>query len=395
MPRYPFTPEVLDAMPEECAELFRGLEITIINKIADRLKNDASKINETTLQEIRVLRSHGMQLDEIQKAISKTSGISERVLDDLLVDVVSRNQEYYTELITLADLVRPDVLVDAVFIEAIKRETLGTFRNITRSMGFLVDSGRAMLPPAQAYQWALNSATMQVQSGATSYGQAIANATRQLADSGLKVVDYQSGRHDQIDVAVRRAVLTGVSQISDKFTEQNAEYLGTRYYEISAHAGARDVPGPNGWESHKDWQGKVYYESESGEPDPLGKYPDLAESTGYGYVDGLMGANCRHRRYPWIEGVSKRTYTDDELKNIDPPAFEYEGRKYTHYAATQKQRQIENAVRHWKRRVAAATDDEDKAVAQARVARLQEKYVEFSRIAGLRTQPERMSIYRS
>lgn len=389
MMRYPFTPEVLDALPDEIAELFRSLELTLLQNIAKRLEANGKEIGEATIREIKALRAQGRSMDEIEKAISKTAGISEKTLDGLLADVVKKNNSFSGELITLAGLTAPETIVDAVMIDAIRRETLGTFRNLTRSMGFVVDAGRTFLPPAQAYQWALNSAELQVQSGAISYNQAIANATRQLADSGLKVVDYESGRRDQIDVAVRRAVMTGVSQINDQYTAQTAEILGTRYFEVSAHAGARDVDGPKGWENHKAWQGRVYYESVNGEEDPLGKYPDLAKSTGFGTVDGLEGANCRHRRYPWLEGVSERAYTDKQLANIDPPPFEYEGKIYTQYEATQKQRQIENAIRHWKRRSAAATDPADKLSADARIARLYDKYAEFSKAAGLRMQTER------
>lgn len=89
----------------------------------------------------------------------------------------------------------------------------------------------------------------------------------------------------------------------------------------------------------------------------------------------------------------ERTYTDEQLANIDPPDFEYEGKTYTHYEATQKQREIERSVRHWKRREAAATNKEDKLAAQARVRILKQKYAEFSKAAHLRTQPERMKAY--
>lgn len=392
MTKFPFAPEILDAMPEGIAELYRGLELSLLHEIADRL-TATGQLNEVTLQDIRALRSHGISLADIKKQIAKTAKISEDMLDKVLDDTVKWNERYYGELITFADLTLPEELVDAVTIDAIERQTKNELLNITRSMGFLVDAGRTMLPPAKAYQWALNNAEMQIQSGAIDYGTAIANATRQLSDSGLQYVDYESGWRNRVDVAVRRAVMTGVSQVSDKYTEQSAEYLGTKYYEISAHSGARDVQGPQGWESHKDWQGKVYYESIEGEPDPLGKYPDLVQSTGFGFVDGLEGANCRHRRFPWIEGISERTYTDDQLANIDPPPFKYEGQSYTHYEATQKQRQIETAVRHWKRRAAGATNDKDRQAAEIRVKRLNNKYEEFSKAAGLRMQKERMSVY--
>ena len=236
--------------------MFRALEITLLEEICSRLKV-AGELNEVTVQDIRALRSHGIALKDIEKAIRNTSGISEKKLKELFDDVISRNQKYYTSVIDMAGLTQPDTLVDASVIEAIRAQTLDEFHNITRSMGFLVDKGRTMLPPARAYQWALDSAVMQIQSGAINYNQAIKSAVQQLA-GGLKVVNYESGHVDNIDVAVRRAVMTGVNQICDQYTNQSAEYLDTRYFEVSAHSGARDKAGPSPWSSHKDWQGKVF-----------------------------------------------------------------------------------------------------------------------------------------
>ena len=257
MPKYPFSPPVLDAMPEELAELYRGLEDTLLMEICSRLKL-RDELNEVTVQDIKALRSHGIDLKEIEKAIRKTSGISETKLNEMLDDVVERNQKYYTELIDLAHITQPETLVDAAEVAAIRAQTLDTFRNLTASMGFLVDAGRTMLPPGKAYQWALDNATMQIQSGAINYNQAIKTAVKQLADSGLKVVDYESGHRDQIDVAARRAVMTGVNALNQKYAEQSMEYLGSDLVEVSAHSGARDKDGPNGWEAHTKWQGRVF-----------------------------------------------------------------------------------------------------------------------------------------
>ena len=206
--------------------MFRALEITLLEEICSRLKV-AGELNEVTVQDIRALRSHGIALKDIEKAIRNTSGISEKKLKELLEDVISRNQKYYTSVIDMAGLTQPDTLVNAATIEAIRTQTLDEFHNITASMGFLVDKGRTMLPPARAYQWALDSAVMQIQSGAISYNQAIKASVQQLA-GGLKVVNYESGHVDNIDVAVRRAVMTGVNQICDQYTNQSAEYLETR-----------------------------------------------------------------------------------------------------------------------------------------------------------------------
>ena len=255
MARYPFTPELLDALPEELAELFRGLEDTLLDEICKRL-NLADQLNEVTVQSIRALRSHGIDTKEIEKAIRNATGTSEQKLKKLLDDVVERNQKYYTEVIDLAKLTQPETLVDAAAIEAIRRQTLDEFRNLTASVGFLVDNGRTMLPPAKAYQWALDSAVTQIQSGAISYNQAIKSAVQQLAKSGIKTVDYESGHVDQIDVAVRRAVMSGVNALNRQYANQSIEFLGTEYVEVSAHIGARNTG--SGYQNHESWQGKVY-----------------------------------------------------------------------------------------------------------------------------------------
>ncbi len=389
MNSFPFTPAILDAFPEELAELYRGLENTLLMEICSRLKL-RDELNEVTMQDIKALRSHGIDLKEIEKAIRKTSGISETKLNKLLDDVVERNQTYYTELIDLAHITQPETLVSVEDTWAIYEQTKQTLRNITRSMGFLVDAGRTMLPPAKAYQHALDAAEMMIQSGAISYNEAIKRSVKELADSGLRVVNYESGHRDQIDVAARRAVMTGVSQICAKYTEQSAEYLETPYFEVSAHAGARDKPGPSPWSSHKDWQGRVY-SVRAGDI-----YPSIYEVCGLGAVDGLEGANCRHRRFPWVEGVSERTYTDAQLEHIDDGhGCTFDGKTYTAYEATQMQRRIERTVRKLKREKAAykaAGLHEDETAVNIRLRRLNAKYKAFSAEAGLPEQPERMKV---
>ena len=390
--KYPFDPATLDAMPEELAQLFRELELTLLQEISRRLMA-ADQLTEVTVQAIRALRSHGISVEEIKKAIRKATGISEKKLDSLLEDVIERNQRYYSDLADIARITMPENIVSKKDIEAIVRQTQEELTNITRTMGFVVDSGRTAITPTQAYKWALDKAEMAVQSGVISYNQAIANATKELADSGVTVISYDSGHRDQVDVAVRRAVMTGVNQLNSRYAEDSMDYLETEYVEVSAHAGARDKDGPLGWENHKKWQGKVYWWKERSKGAPEYQYPDFEKACGYGSVTGILGANCRHNYTPFIPDVMERTYTDEELANIDPPDFVYEGKKYTHYEATQKQREIERAVRHWKRREAAATTPEDKQAAQIRQRILKQKYEEFSKAAHLRTQPERMKAY--
>lgn len=255
--KYPFAPEVLDALPEELAELYRSLEAQLLDEICSRL-NLADQLNEVTVQSIRALRSHGISQQEIERAIRRTTNISEKKLTELLDDVVERNQRYYTELIKIADVTAPQTLLSIEDTYAIYEQTRQAFRNITQSIAFLVDNGRTLLAPARAYQSCLDKAILKIEAGATSYNESIKDAVRELADSGLKVVNYESGHIDAVDTAVRRAVLTGVNQLNQKYREQSMDYLGTDLVEVTAHLGARNIPGPLGFEAHSEWQGKVY-----------------------------------------------------------------------------------------------------------------------------------------
>lgn len=389
--KYLFTPEILDALPEELAELFRGLEDTLLKEICSRLRI-ADQLNEVTVQDIRVLRSHGISLKEIEDAIRRVSNISQEKLDELLDDVVERNRAYYGDLADLAQITAPEQMLSIEDTWAIYEQTKTEMRNITQSMGFIVrQNGRALqaLQPAKAYQWALDQAEMQVTSGAISYNQAISSAVKQLADSGLKRIYYEHDgkfHYEQADVAARRAIMTGVNQLCQKYAEQSAEWLETDVVEVSAHKGARNTGiGPS---NHAEWQGKLY--SRSGK-----KYPNFEDVTGYGTGPGLGGWNCRHHWYPFVDGVMERTYTDEQLSKIDNPPFEYEGKVYDQYAASQKQREIERTIRKLKREYSAfeaAGLSEDAQSVSIRIRRLNAEYRAFSEAAGLPMQRERTKI---
>lgn len=108
-------------------------------------------------------------------------------------------------------------------------------------------------------------------------------------------------------------------------------------------------------------------------------------------------ANCRHTFHPFIDGVSERTYTDAELEDMKPEnhTFEFEGKQYDQYSASQKQREIERTIRKLKREQAAfraAGLAKEELAASTAIQRLNTKYKEFSKAAGLPEQKERMKV---
>lgn len=389
--KYPITPDYLTSVPDPLVELYTDLEEFILRDICRRMKW-SGEITESALAQINVLKEQGIDVSSIEAEIKKTLGLSQKELDKLFDSAVERNRQYYDRLIKKADLLHGvDGAALSGQINAIRKQTTEEFVNLTQSMGFAIRTGRTVefLPIAKAYQKVLDDAAIQVMSGAVDYNTAVKGAVKRLTDSGLQMVNYASGWHNRVDVAARRAVMTGVSQLSAQYAEQTAEAIGTDLREVTAHSGARDTG--TGWQNHKAWQGKVY-SMKPGHP----KYPDIHEVCGLGAVDGLEGANCRHGHFPFLEGVSERTYTDEQLANIDPPPFEYQGREYNAYEATQKQRQIETAMRNLRREMLGMEEsgfEQEYQNASVRLRRLAKEYREFSKAAGLRTQPERAMVY--
>ena len=386
--KYPITPEYLDAAPEPIAIAMRELEKDILREICSRFKL-TGELNEAAMNNIRALRAQGLDMETIEKMIAKHSKETLPQVQEALDRVVEYNQKYYNELASKASIAEPLFWMTAADIAQIQSQTLDGYRNITRSLGFALQTNVKVTfqSIAKAYQAALDKAEVKMQSGAFTLQQSLEDAVRELADSGIYTIDYATGHRDRADVAARRAIFTGLNQLTSKYTETAAETLETDLYEITAHRGARDKG--TGWKNHKAWQGKVYSTKDGS------KYPNIYKVCGLGAVDGLEGANCRHHRHAFLEGVSERVYTDDELANIDPPPVEFEGRTYSAYEATQMQRKMERTVRKLERRRAAynaagMTGKEEQT--GIRIRRLKKEYREFSRAASLPTQTNRMKV---
>lgn len=390
------TPDQLNAMPKPLMQTMRGLEEDILNDICRRMKGSETA-SETALHQIRMLQEQGLDMAHIEKRIQNTLGISRTQLDGLFDDALQRNQKFNKRLLDKLGLTQPERSASMVLgpeIEAIRRQTHGEFQNITRSLGFAVrENGNVVrfYRISEAYQRILDKAALGVSTGMMDYNTAIRKAVTELTASGVRCVHYyRDGKifTNQVDVAARRAIMTGVTQLTARYAEQTAEELGTDLVEVTAHAGARDTG--TGFLNHKDWQGKVY--SLSGKSR---EYPNLVEVCGYGNVGGLCGANCRHSFFPFVEGASERVYTDQQLRNIDPKPFTYQGKRYNAYEATQQQRKLETAIRAQKRLVLGLKASgliNDASAASVKLRRLQSVYEDFSRSASLPLQMERMRI---
>ena len=337
--------------------LYQQLEDDILSAVIRRILK-MGYVSEASKHQLEVLQAAGLLYDDIVQLIADRTDACTAQVKALFEDAGVQTVEIDNSLHEAAGALPIDIRQDSStrqVLEAGYKKTLGTMQNLVSTTATQTQT---------AFIQTCDRIYMQVSSGAFSYQEAIMNALRALADTGAEVV-YPTKHKDRMDVAVRRCVLTGVSQTAAAVSLRQAEDAGCYLMEITAHSGARP--------DHAKWQGQLV--SLTGKD--VGKTIDglkvwSLSGIGYGSGEGFKGWNCRHNWHAYYPGLSTPNYTPEELKKLDEPCISYNGKLYTEYEVSQMQRAQERRVRAWKRRcitaqegVNSATDEATRATAQA------------------------------
>ena len=366
------TPKQLQGLPKPLTDSYSELSEFILRDIARRIAK-AAQITDTAQYQMYRARALGLSTDEIAAEIARINGVGEKQIRQLIEQAAKTSDEFDRRMLGKED--SESVLASREQLQKLLKaqieHTSGQCWNFTRSLGYAERNadGQVIISSLGDFMIdQMDAAHLKVMNGVTDYNTAIRQACNALAASGVRTVYYNSGRSDRIEVAVRRALMTSVSQVTQKISEQNAEEFGADGWEISAHCGARP--------SHAIYQGRQY---------PNSRYETIVKPL-------IEDYNCRHSAYPIIMGLTEPSYTEGELAALDPPPFTYEGRTYTAYEAQQQMRKMERAMRRQKDLciVADAMGDTDTyTAASIRLRRQKDIYEDFCGAAGTYTEYER------
>lgn len=383
-------PEYLEHLPDRLVELYAQVETDILCDMARRIAPFGDFIPAAQRQ-FQKLVSMGNLREDVVKALDKQLGVTNTELKQLMLDSGMETLEFDDDIYRAAGLEPTPLSVDqhlqAVLNDGLKA-TMGLFENLTKTTARTV---------TRQFEHALDRAWLQIQSGAFSPQEAITQAVKDLCKQGVgsnyttPSIRYPTGHVDKLDVAVRRAVLTGVNQAALRLQEARMDEMGCTLVEVSAHAGARVGDGLENPGNHAWWQGKVYCR-DGNHP----KYPDFEECTGYGTGEGLGGWNCRHSFFPFYEGMSEPAYTPRELEDLNAPKYKYNGRVYTEAEAVDRQRAFERLIRRWKREKAALeAAGLDSSQATSFLKRARARYKDFLEQTGLKRKYDRERVLES
>ena len=370
-------PSYLDRMPDTFVQLWQQVEDEILQDVARRIGKMDAVTPTANWQLWRYQQTEALRNDVV-KLLAKYTGKSEAAIRRLLLQAATEAMEredtiyyhYGKEPQPFEESAALNNLLDAG-----ARQTCGTWQNLTATTANTVTG---------AFERTLDAAWLKVSTGAFDYKTAVKQAVDSLADD-MPMVTYPSGHKDSIEVAARRAVLTGVNQTTGKLQVARMDEMGCEFVETTAHGGARP--------SHAEWQGRRFHRG--GAVDYKGKhYPDFEAATGYGTGAGLCGWNCRHTFFAvFPELGDPPQWTQEQLRELNARNIEWNGKKYTAYEISQMQRARERNVRRWKKRYlaedAAGLDPTDSAV-RLRAAR--QSLAEFAQATGGRVDSARTSV---
>ena len=378
------TEQQLRALAEPVRSHFLRLERDIIERICNRIRN----IGRLTVSDARALdelQRIGYDMRAIQREVASTLSVATSQVYDIFAAAAEME---YNGMRSTFELTGRRFIPFAEneqlqrLVESISRAAVSDMSNMAHTIGFFNLRNHRQIPVSggqfqelsEYYRNVIDYAALRVRTGQTDFYTAMRSTIRELADRGLTSVHYESGYHRRLDTAVRANMMDAQARLSMQQAFIVGEQFGADGMEVTYHSGPRP--------SH-EWIGGIQVDMQTFQRD----------------VQPVMDeANCYHRAFPIIMGISPPTYSPNELSALkaqDAALHEWGGRRYTAYEAQQLQRQYETEIRKQKDRViafSATGDTANTALARARAAATQAEYRRFSNAMGIQTKPTRARV---
>lgn len=337
---------------EPIVKMYSELETELMVLLAKHFKINEEFINSDFLR-IQKLDEMGAFNKEVIDYISRYTKRSPSKIKKALKDVYNANIDFDT-LRSAYDngkiLINPTEILNDTTLVGIMRYAYNVETKRFIEISKLIESS-----VRKTYLDIVEKSYLATSTGVKSYGETIRESLNELANKGIKTLNYISKGEDgttsirsyDIEGTVRREILTATRQLSGNLNHELIELTESEYIKFSEHLDCRPT--------HYDWQGTIARKED---------WKDIAD---YGDVAGIYGINCRHYVEPYFQDAD----LDDTItiKDKDGNKKEYKVsnklKEYSKddtndsYSISQKQRYLERGIRSWKRRREMSKASED------------------------------------
>lgn len=368
----------IEGLPDNIVDNLETLNNYVVQRICERIRKIGDIGTADAYRLKTAIEYAGADIKAIEKEVARIMGTNQQEIERLFEEVAKENVDFANTFYKARnmDLLQRYTSRSALasLVDAVKRQALDGTANISNTYMVGFKRGKQIIPLREYYISTIDRAITYVQTGVVDYQSAMRSTVREMAQSGLRRVTWESEYSRRLDSSARMNILEGVRRLNSQMMEETGREFGADGVEISAHG----LCAPD----HRDIQGKQYSKEEF---ERLNRRLERPIGT----------LNCQHFITPIILGVSKPVYSRKELADINKRSaerIEYKGQKMSRYEASQKQRQMETAIRYAKDErdaMIAAGDKLGAAQARKKSAALGAEYKRFCEQAGLTPRPER------
>ena len=391
-----------------------------VDKIVERLVDRVEKANSKFLKEIGKsideihkltptkahqliqMLKYGGKYEDIIKELNKYTNLNIQDIDDIFNSYAKQDMQFYKQFYQYRNIpFNESNEIIRMQTEALANIVKNEMYNFTRSniLGYSItdEFGRLKFTGLrETYNKVLDLAMMNVDQGKETFDQAMSGILKDIGQSGLKTIQYESGRSIRLDSAIRMHLKDRLNELHDENQKIYGSEFGADGYEISVHM--------NPAIDHEEVQGRQFSIAEYDilnnggvAKDYKGNEYTLDHDNKNGYRP-ISTMNCYHTIFPIILGVSEPEYSDEQLQKIredNDKGFEFEGKHYTNYEGTQLQRNIERKIREQKDIQILARESNNTQLisdSQKKITILSNKYKELSNVSGLPTKMDRLKV---
>ena len=407
--------QVLDKVIERVTNRIEQANTYVLEQIGKKIKEIGS-LSATNALQLESILKYGGDYEKIAQKLAEITNLNVQDIYKIFEEVAKSDYKFAGKFYKYRN--RKYIPYEFNYalqneVQAMANITANTYLNISKTLAFAqkTPSGIVYTDLAKTYQETIDKAITSIYQGKATFQEEMYKTIKELSNSGIRTIDYDSGRSYRLDSAVKSAMRGGLSNLHNGIQEIIAKDIDADGVEISVH----EYPAVD----HEEAQGKQF---------SLEEYKKLQETgiaTTYDKIeidmhlelkDGsstlsfrpIRAYNCQHFEFYIVLGVSKPEYSNkqlQEIRNRNDKGFDYGDKHYTMYEGTQLQRQIELAVRKQKDTQimakasynSAKPEEKDRfkeliEESQEKITMLTDRYKELSDISGLPTKMERMRV---
>lgn len=377
-----FDENYLEDLPQNISENLNYLNNYVIQVICKRLNKIGQIKSSYDIAQLKnAIEYASVDLKAIESEIAKITNKNIEEIENVFEQVAKTNIDFANTYYKYRGMKELKSYKDnknlEIIVEAIKNQAMKDYKNISNTYGFLTHGKYKNI--RQQYINIIDRGTTAVATGTMDYNTAVRNSVKEMINSGVRTVDFESGYSRRMDSQVRMNVMEGVRRLNMDMLDITSKEFGADGYEITAHS----LCAPD----HQFIQGRQFTKKE---------YEELNN----GLKRPIGTLNCKHIAIPIVIGVSSPTYSNKELdKMIDKSnqPVVYDDKVYTRYEASQRQRKLETKIRKEKENLEnfkILQDDIQIKKSKDKIKELTNLYKDFSNSVGLSLHLEKTRIYK-